>query len=51
LHGSLLPKNPTLADELITKALSRRYGTVTLAPLHDQFEQRAHDKALALKPA
>jgi len=51
LHGSLLPKNPALADELITKALSRRYGTVTLAPLQGGFEQRAHDKALALKPA
>jgi lipid II isoglutaminyl synthase (glutamine-hydrolysing) len=51
LHGSLLPKNPALADELITKALTRRYGTVTLAPLQNRFEQQAHDKALALKPA
>ncbi len=49
LHGSLLPKNPALADELITKALTRRYGTVKLEPLGDTFEHRAHDRALALK--
>jgi len=49
LHGSLLPKNPELADELITKALSRRYGSIQLEPLGDAFEHRAHDRALALK--
>jgi CobQ-like glutamine amidotransferase family enzyme len=49
LHGSLLPKNPSLADELITKALARRYGSVTLQPLGDGFEQRAHVRALSLK--
>lgn len=49
LHGSLLPKNPELADELITKALQRRYGSVQLAPLGDQLENKAHDRALALK--
>ncbi len=49
LHGSLLPKNSALADELITKALQRRYGSVQLEALPDQFETQAHDKALALK--
>jgi CobQ-like glutamine amidotransferase family enzyme len=49
LHGSLLPKNPQLADELITKALTRRYGHLTLEALPDRFEQNAHDRALALK--
>jgi CobQ-like glutamine amidotransferase family enzyme len=50
LHGSLLPKNPALADELIVKALARRYGTVALAPLDNQLEQSAHEKvALKLK--
>lgn len=49
LHGSLLPKNPALADELITKALARRYGTVNLEPLPDAFESRAHERALLLK--
>ncbi len=43
LHGSLLPKNPWLADRLILAALRRRYGEdVALAPLDDAFEQRAH---------
>jgi hypothetical protein len=46
LHGSLLPKNPTLADELILTALRRRYGPeVTLAPLVDEAEARAHRRA------
>ncbi len=47
LHGSLLPKNPVLADWLITKALERRYGAVTLAPLDDAFEHEAHASATA----
>jgi CobQ-like glutamine amidotransferase family enzyme len=48
LHGSLLPKNPSLADELICKALSRRYGDVLLEPLADAVEHAAHERALAL---
>lgn len=50
LHGSLLPKNPALADELILRALKRRYGALTLMPLADTLEQQAHDRALALRP-
>ena len=46
LHGSLLPKNPRLADELIRLALSRRYGPVELEPLDDAMEKRAHAAAL-----
>lgn len=39
MHGSLLPKNPQLADHLIGLALRRRYGpAATLAPLDDQLE-------------
>lgn len=49
LHGSLLPKNPALADELITKALERRYGSVALLPLEDELEKRAHDRAVNLR--
>ncbi len=46
LHGSLLPKNPALADELISLALKRRYGEdVELAPLGDEAEQAAHEAA------
>ncbi len=44
LHGSLLPKNPWLADRLLTHALSRQRGVpVTLEPLDDRLEQEAHD--------
>ena len=46
LHGSLLPKNPALADELILKALQRRYGTLTLDALPDSLEQAAHERVL-----
>jgi CobQ-like glutamine amidotransferase family enzyme len=49
IHGSLLPKNPALADHLITLALSRRYGAVELVPLDDRAEQRAHTAALKLR--
>lgn len=49
MHGSLLPKNPALADELIVKALKRRYGSVDLVPLTDQVEAQAHQFAAALK--
>lgn len=42
LHGSLLPKNPQLADHLIRMALRRRYGDVgDFAPLDDTLELRA----------
>jgi hypothetical protein len=43
LHGPLLPKNPQLADELILRALRKKYGNdVTLLPLKDQEEQEAN---------
>ena len=46
LHGSLLPKNPALADELILAALRRRYGdAAALPPLDDAAETRAHNAA------
>ncbi|MFN0093384.1 MAG: type 1 glutamine amidotransferase, partial [Dehalococcoidia bacterium] len=47
LHGSLLPKNPALTDELIRLALTRRYGPgFTLAPLAETTEQRARQSAV-----
>lgn len=46
LHGPLLPRNPHLADYLIGQALSARYGAVTLPPLQDDLEVRAHEAAL-----
>ena len=45
LHGSLLPKNPRLADLLLSQALRRRHGDVELAPLHDSLEAQAHASA------
>ena len=46
LHGSLLPKNPQVADWLIERALARRYGNVALPPLDDTIEAQAHDSAI-----
>ena len=44
LHGSLLPKNPWLADRLLARALSHRSGApVMLEPLDDRLEDQAHD--------
>jgi lipid II isoglutaminyl synthase (glutamine-hydrolysing) len=42
LHGSLLPKNPHLADHLLHLALQRRHPGATLEPLDDSLEWRAH---------
>lgn len=45
LHGSLLPKNPHLADYLIRGALIRR-GVDELSPLDDSVEMAAHERIL-----
>ena len=43
-HGSLLPKNPVLADFILQTALARKYDHVEpLTPLDDEIENRAHD--------
>ena len=47
LHGSLLPKNPALADWLIQKALEVKYGKeVSLKSLDDNLENLAHEAAI-----
>ncbi len=54
LHGPVLPKNPWLADYLLSRALAHRYQDLgPLAPLTDQVEAQAHAAALrlALRPA
>lgn len=51
LHGSLLPKNPWLADRLLGWALERRHGTLDLTPLDDQAERAAHDQATVVARA
>jgi len=40
-HGPILSKNPKLADELIRRALKRKYGSAELKPLDDTLEQTA----------
>lgn len=42
-HGSLLSKNPELADRLIFLALQRKYGKVILPPLDDTYELKAKE--------
>jgi CobQ-like glutamine amidotransferase family enzyme len=46
LHGACLPKNPHFADFLISRALSRRYGKVSLKPLDDALEWKTHENIL-----
>lgn len=47
LHGSLLPKNPQLADWLISKALEVKYDKkIELQPLDDNLENQAHEFAI-----
>ncbi|MBU0648252.1 glutamine amidotransferase [Patescibacteria group bacterium] len=45
LHGSLLPKNPWLADWLIQKAFIRRYDDYQLEELNDDVEKKANEAA------
>ena len=43
LYGPLLPKNPEVTDWLLIKALERKYGEVTLAPLDDSVEKAGNE--------
>lgn len=46
-HGSLLPKNPSLTDHLISIALKQKYKDfVSLQALNDDFEIKAHNSML-----
>lgn len=48
MHGSLLPKNPVLADWLISKALEVKYGkNIKLKALNDSVEENAYKIAVA----
>ena len=42
VHGPLLPKNPGVADYLLSRALERRYGNGELEPLDDAAELTAN---------
>ena len=47
MHGSLLPKNPELADWLIQKALAVKYvKEIKLEALDDELELRAHKSVI-----
>jgi CobQ-like glutamine amidotransferase family enzyme len=46
LHGSLLPKNPLIADFLIEKAVVRKYGEFTPTVIDDHFAELARKTAL-----
>lgn len=47
MHGSLLPKNPKLADWLLKKALEVKYGKeFELKPLDDSLENQAHQNVV-----
>lgn len=48
VHGSLLPKNPELADYLLRLALDRRFPDYELPPLDDTLEHDAHRAAVAI---
>ncbi|MGH2498876.1 MAG: type 1 glutamine amidotransferase [Candidatus Limnocylindria bacterium] len=50
-HGSVLPKNPWLADRLLRWALERRHTRADLAPLDDAEELAARDSAAAVARA
>lgn len=41
LHGSLLPKNPQIADFLIEKAVTKKYGEFTPTVVDDRFAEQA----------
>lgn len=43
LHGSLLPKNPVLADEIIRIAIKKRYETFEPSPIDDTFAEYARE--------
>jgi CobQ-like glutamine amidotransferase family enzyme len=46
LHGSLLPKNPAIADLLIEKAATKKYGEFTPTVVEDRFAELAREIAL-----
>lgn len=46
LHGSLLPKNPSIADWLIEKAATKRYGDFKPTVIDDRFAEQARKVAL-----
>jgi CobQ-like glutamine amidotransferase family enzyme len=48
LHGSLLPKNPVVADWLLERAVRRRHPDYQLPPLESAFEEAANRQAVTM---
>lgn len=46
LHGSLLPKNPAIADWLIEKAATLKFGSFENTPVDDRFASLAREHAM-----
>jgi CobQ-like glutamine amidotransferase family enzyme len=46
MHGSLLPKNPQIADFLIEKAITKKYGDFKPTVIDDRFAELARTVAL-----
>ena len=46
LHGPLLPRNPHIADAVLSAAVAGGAGFAELAPLDDRFEWEAHEHAV-----
>lgn len=46
MHGSLLPKNPAIADFLIEKAAMRKYGEFNPTVVDDRFAELAREVAV-----
>ena len=46
MHGSLLPKNPVVADFLIEEAAKKKFGDFSLSVIEDRFATQAREVAL-----
>lgn len=46
LHGSLLPKNPVVADWLLEQAATRKYGEFEQTVIDDRFAKLARENAI-----
>lgn len=46
LHGPLLPKNTTIADQLISWAINRKYGDTPILSLNDTLEFKTKEQAI-----
>lgn len=46
LHGSLLPKNPAIADWLVKKAAEKKYGSFNDSSVDDRFATLAREHAI-----